>query len=280
MARAERRRGPRQESLADRSYRLVMGGLTAVALVILVGPVVVVLVTSFTDSLSLKFPPPGLSTRWYRVLFDPRQSAEIHSAAATSLLVAAVATAFATVLGTLAALAIARSRAGWARGLDVLFMSPIILPALAYGLSALAFFTLLGFRLSIQFLVIGHIVVIAPFVLRTTVASLSQLDPALLDSSASLGASALYTFRRVTLPIILPGIAAGAFLAFMASFDNVPVSLFLADARTEVLPIRMWHMLEATLDVRTAAISGVLIGATLLLLLVMDRVVGLARRMR
>jgi putative spermidine/putrescine transport system permease protein len=66
----------------------------------------------------------------------------------------------------------------------------------------------------------------------------------------------------------------------MASFDNVPVSLFLTDARTEVLPIRMWYMLESTLDVRTAAISGVLIGATLLLLLIMDRVVGLARRLR
>lgn len=270
----------RRESLADLSYTLVVGLLSAVALLILVCPVVVVLITSFTDSLTLKFPPSGLSTRWYRVLFDPMRSGEIHSAALTSLIVAAVSTTFATLLGTLAALAIARTKAAWARGLDVLFMSPLILPALAYGLAALAFFTLLGFRLSIHFLIIGHIAVVAPFVLRTTVASLSQLDPALLDSSASLGASAFYTFRRVILPIILPGIAAGAFLAFMASFDNVPVSLFLADARTEVLPIRMWNMLEATLDVRTAAISGVLIAATLLLVLVMDRVVGLARRMR
>ncbi|MGH7324604.1 MAG: ABC transporter permease [Candidatus Rokuibacteriota bacterium] len=270
----------RRGSLSDVSYTVVVGLLSAVALVILVGPVIVVLITSFTDSLTLKFPPPGFSTRWYRALFDPTRSAEVHSAARTSVIVAIVATTLATVLGTLAALAIARTKAAWARGLDVFFMSPLILPALAYGLSALAFFTLIGFRLSIHLLIIGHIVVIVPFVLRTTVASLSQLDPALLDSSASLGASAFYTFRRVTLPLILPGIAAGGFLAFMASFDNVPVSLFLSDARTEVLPIRMWYMLESTLDVRTAAISGVLIGATLLLVLIMDRVVGLARRMR
>jgi putative spermidine/putrescine transport system permease protein len=125
---------------------------------------------------------------------------------------------------------------------------------------------------------IGHVVVVAPFVLRTASASLSQLDPALLESSASLGASRLYTFRRVTLPVIRPGILAGAFIAFMASLDNVSVSLFLSAPETDVLPIRMWSMLESTLDVRTAAVSGVLITTTALFVIVMDRVVGLTRR--
>jgi hypothetical protein len=106
-------------------------------------------------------------------------------------------------------------------------------------------------------------IVTLPFILRTTTASLSQLDPALLDSSQSLGASWLYTLRRVTLPLIAPGIAAGAFLAFMASIDNVPVSLFLSNARTDTLPIRMWGMMESTLDVRVAAVSGVLIACGL-----------------
>ena len=86
--------------------------------------------------------------------------------------------------------------------------------------------------------------------------------------------------RRVTLPLIFPGIAAGAFLAFMASVDNVPVSLFLSTARTDMLPIRMWGMMEATLDVRIAAISGILITAAFLLMLLMEWTVGLTRRMR
>ena len=116
--------------------------------------------------------------------------------------------------------------------------------------------------------------------LRTTTASLSQLDPALLDSSQSLGASWFYTLRRVTLPLIFPGIAAGAFLAFMASIDNVPVSLFLSNARTDTLPIRMWGMMESTLDVRVAAVSGVLIAAAFVLMLIMEWTVGLTRRMR
>jgi putative spermidine/putrescine transport system permease protein len=265
----------RRTGADDLSYRVVLGLLSLVALLILVTPVVVVLVTSFTDSRSLRFPPPALSLRWYRSLFDPVQSAQIHAAAWNSLVVAAASTAISVVLGTAAALAIARRRTWWSQALDGLFMSPLVLPTLAFGLAALMFF---GLPLSIPLMIVGHVAVIVPFILRTTIASLSQLDRGLLDTSASLGAGPFYTFRRVTLPIIRPGILAGAFIAFMASLDNVSVSLFLAGPETDVLPIRMWSMLESTLDVRTAAVSGVLIFTTALLVVVMDRVVGLTRR--
>ena len=98
--------------------------------------------------------------------------------------------------------------------------------------------------------------------------------------TGSLGASAWYTFRRVTFPIIRPGVLAGAFFAFMSSFDNVPVSLFLADERTEVLPIHLWQQIETNLDVRTAAVSGVIVVITLLLMLVAERFAGLTSQMR
>ena len=106
------------------------------------------------------------------------------------------------------------------------------------------------------------------------------MDPALLESSASLGASRWYSFRCVTLPLIRPGVMAGAFIAFMSSFDNVPVSLFLRDARTDMLPIRMWQDLEGKLDVTIAALSGVIIIFTLIMMIVMERVAGLSRRLR
>src|SRR4029079_6813529 len=117
-------------------------------------------------------------------------------------------------------------------------------------------------------------------VLRTTIAALVQLDSALLDASASLGATHWTTFRRVTLPLIGRGVGAGSFLAFMASFDNVPGSLFLADARTEVLPIHLWQQIETNLDVRTAAASGLIVIFTLILMLAAERFAGLTQQMR
>ena len=259
---------------------MVVDGLAGLGLLILVAPVVIVLLTSFTPSRSIRFPPSGLSLQWYQLLFDSVRSSQIHRAALNSLTVAVVAMVCATVLATLASVALARRAGRWPRVVDTMFMSPLILPMLAFGLAALMYFTLMGFRPSLPLIMVGHIVVVAPFVLRTTSASMSQLDPALLETSASLGAGWLYTFWRVTLPVIAPGIAAGAFLAFIASLDNVPVSLFLAGPRSDMLPIRMWGMMESALDVRVAAVSGVLIATVLVLMLVMERLVGLTRRLR
>ena len=259
------------------SLRLVFGALAAIAIVFLVGPTVIMLLTSFTASQSLKFPPDGLSLRWYVALLDADQ---MQAAAWNSLVVAFWTTVLSVVLGTAAALGIARSRSPLARACDVLFMSPLLLPALAFGFAALIFIRRLGFSPSIPFLVLGHTVVCVPFVLRTTIAALSQLDPALLDASQSLGAGGWRTFRRVTLPLIAPGLGAGAFLAFMASFDNVPVSLFLADERSEMLPIHLWQQIETNLDVRTAAVSGLIVMFTLILMLLAERLAGLTRQMR
>ncbi len=253
------------------SLRLVFGTLTAIAVVFLIGPSLIVILTSLTASQSLRFPPSGLSFRWYVALLDADQ---MQRAAWTSLVVAFWTTVLSAVLGTAAALAIARSGSALAKALDLLFMSPLLLPALAFGFAALVFIYQLGLRPNIPLLVLGHVVVCVPFVLRTTLAALTQLDPALLDASASLGADGL------TLPLIGRGVGAGSFLAFMASFDNVPVSLFLADERTEVLPIHLWQQIETNLDVRTAAVSGVIIILTLVLMVLAERFAGLTRQMR
>jgi putative spermidine/putrescine transport system permease protein len=259
------------------SLRVVFAAMTAIAIVFLVGPSVIVILTSLTASQSLKFPPNGLSLRWYQALLYADQ---MQLAAWTSLVVAFWTTLLAAALGTAAALAIGRSQRPWARVLDLLFMSPLLLPALAFGFAALVFIYQLGLRPNIPFLILGHVIVCVPFVLRTTLAALTQLDRSLLDASASLGADGWMTFRRVTLPLIGRGVGAGSFLAFMASFDNVPVSLFLADERTEVLPIHLWQQIETNLDVRTAAASGLIVVATLLLMLLAERFAGLSSQMK
>jgi putative spermidine/putrescine transport system permease protein len=259
-----------------RSQRIVFGVLAAIAIVFLIAPTIIVLLTSFTATESLRFPPQGYSLRWYKALLDADQ---MQTAAWNSLIVAVGTTLISVVLGTAGALAIARSQARWARIADLLFMSPLILPALAFGFAALIYIHLVGFNPSLPLLVLGHVIVCVPFVLRTTIAALAQVDGALLDASASLGAARWMTFRRITLPLIGRGIGAGAFLAFMASFDNVPVSLFLADERTEMLPIHLWQQIDTNLDVRTAAVSGLIVMATIILMILAERFAGLSRQL-
>jgi putative spermidine/putrescine transport system permease protein len=257
---------------SDRLFDTAIVALAGIALVLLFAPTIVVLITSLSDGQTLKFPPPALSLRWYLELLT---SDEIIAPALTSLKLAAYTTVGSGVLGTMAALAIARSRHPLARALDALFMSPMVLPAMAFGLALLMVLSLVSVRLSLLTLTIGHVVVCTPYVIRMVTAAVQQLNPTLLDCSLSLGASRWYGFRRITLPLIGRGIAAGCLVAFLSSFDNVPVSLFLADARTEVLPIKLWQILEASLDVRVAAVSGVVVCATLIGLILAERLVGL-----
>lgn len=267
----------RRIDLEQASFQLTFGFIALVCVFFLMFPSVIILILSFTDEESLHFPPRAYSLRWYEALWD---AGEIQDAAWLSLQVAAITTLASVLLGVSAALAIGRSKAAWARTLDMIFMSPLILPALAFGFAILMMFSLLGFQPSLWTLAIGHIVVCVPFVLRTTLASLSLLDPALLESSRALGAGEVYTFRRITLPLIKRGVMAGAFIAFMASFDNVPVSLFLQDARTQVLPIHLWDIIHNQLDSRAAAASGVLIILTVVLMAIMERISGVTKFMK
>jgi len=260
----------------QKSFDTVLWALACLALVILTVPTIVVFIMSFTSGESLRFPPNGFSWQWYVELLD---SDDLQDMALRSLKVAAAATAVAAMLGASAALALSRNQHRWARAIDAFFMSPLIVPWIAIGLGILLLTSLAGLSPSIWTLIAGHAVVCVPFVLRTTTASLSQIDPALLEASTTLGASPLYGFRRITLPLIAPGIAAGSFLAFIASFDNVPISLFLADARGPVLPIRLWQMIQADLDPRVASISAVLVALTLILMLIMERIVGFSRQL-
>jgi putative spermidine/putrescine transport system permease protein len=268
--------GGRKRTWEAISFEVAMTTVALIALIVIIAPSLVVLIVSFTNGFSLKFPPPGYSTRWYAELWNAWQ---LHFAAKNSFIVATWSTGLSIGLGVAAALAIARSPKLSARVLDSLFMSPLVLPALAFGLSALMLFSLVGMPVSALTLVIGHTVVCVPYVVRNTVAALAQLEPTLLESSTVLGASRWYTFRRVVLPLIRPGVIAGAFIAFMSSFDNVPVSLFLRDAATDMLPIRMWQDLEGKLDVTIAALSGVLIIATVALMAIMERITGLSKRL-
>ena len=190
---------------------------------------------------------------------------------------ASAATAIAVVLGVAAAFPLVRGRFRGREALNALLMSPLVLPSLVYGLAALIFVSALGFSLSIGVLVLSHVAIIVPYVIRTTAASLALLDPHLEEAARSLGANIWRTFVHVVLPNLLPGIATGGAFAFISSFDNLTVSLFLAGPRVETLPIRLFSMIEFDLDPSVAAISTVLVLITLAVVLLAHRAVGLTR---
>jgi putative spermidine/putrescine transport system permease protein len=263
-----------RDILADRIFPSAIVVVAVGTLLFLTAPTLIIMVASLTSSSYLVFPPPGLSFRWYHALW---QTAEVWDAAYRSIIVAALATLISIGLGVPAAFPLARGGSRFREGMNALFMSPLILPSLVVGLAMLLFVNLLGLKLSLPLLVLAHVVITLPYVVRTTAASLALLSEDIEQAARSLGADRLRTFFYVTLPFLFPGILAGAALAFITSFDNLTVSLFMASARFEVLPIRLWALIENDIDIRAAAIATVLILTTVILVLLIERVAGLTR---
>ncbi|MBT9386118.1 ABC transporter permease subunit [Pseudooceanicola sp. CBS1P-1] len=256
------------------SYRIFVWGGGLLMLAYLVLPICVALLMSFNSGATLAFPPKGLSLRWYAALLDPVKSAPLHLAALNSLKVALATVVVVTLITAPAALALARGPRRLTSTVEPVLLAPLVLPALVYSLSALLALSLLGLGTSFWTILIGHSMVFAPLMFRTVLGLAQRQSVSLEEASATLGASRLRTFVRVSLPGILPGVFAGAFLVFMQSLDNVDVTLFLGNPGQTMLPMRLFAMLEESLDGRVAAVSGLLILAAALLLITLQRFGG------
>ena len=258
-------------------YRCLVYGVGGLAMIYLTAPIAIALAMSFTDGQTLRFPPQGFSLRWYIALLDPIVSSTEHIAAFNSLKIAALAVVGSLLFAVPASLGMARLRGRSAHFVEPLLLAPLVLPSLVYGLAALVVANFVGIRPSLWLTVVGHVVVFGPLMYRAAAVVAQGIDPSLEEASTTLGASALTTLRRVTLPLLVPGILAGAFLVFIESLDNVSISLFLADPQTTVLPLRMFALIEESLDPRVAAMSGILIAVTLAGLVVGRRLLGVSR---
>lgn len=248
------------------------GGLLVVAYMI--GPILLALWMSFSAGKTLAFPPKGVSLRWYQTLFDPLASGPIHTAAWNSIEVALATVVLVTLLTAPAAWALARAPRRFTTLTEPVLLSPLVLPSLVYALAALVALSMLGLGPSFWAVLIGHAAVFAPLMFRTVLGLAQRMNPSLEEASSTLGASRARTFMRVSLPGILPGIISGGFLVFMQSLDNVSVTLFLGDPGRTMLPMRLFAMLEESLDGRVAAVSGLLILAAALLLFTLQRLGG------
>lgn len=252
------------------SLRLVVLALAAFLTV----PTAVVIAVSFNPTAILAFPPAGFSLRWYvNVLTYP----QFQRAALNTVLVTAWAVALALPIGTLAALALERARLRgrnlWAAAL----LSPLVVPGVAAGLGFLILAASLGLLRSRSVLIAAHVALVLPFVVRSVWVSVKNLDPALERAAASLGATPWRVFRRVTLPLLRPGLFAGALFAVVVSVNEFVVSLFISNRVTEILPVAMFTYVVNYTDPTIAALSTLFILATFLAVWVADRYLGLGR---
>ncbi|MEI8146881.1 MAG: ABC transporter permease [Alphaproteobacteria bacterium] len=248
--------------------------ILALVIIFLFMPIAIVVTVSFSSSAVFAFPPPGFSTRWYTAI---SKADMMVNAVVLSAQLAALSTAISLFLGTLCSIAIVRGMVPGAKAIATFMASPLMLPGLVLGIAFLQAARDFGLRDAYTTLLIAHVVITMPFIMRTVLASLSLFDFAMVDAARMLGRSYAGAIWSVLIPNILPGVVSGGLFAFIASFDNYPVSIFLVDVRTKTLPIQLLNQLEMSPDPTVAAISALLILGTVIALFVCDRLVGLKR---
>ena len=247
----------------SRTGRIVLWIVAILVLVFLITPLLVIVPLSFSSGTMLTLPLPGWSLRWYAevVNSEPWQNSLLHS-----LIVGVIATVLATTLGTLAALGLTRADFPGKSLLMGILISPMIAPLVIVAAGAYFFLLPLGLTNSLFGLALVHAALGAPFVLITVSATLAGLDPSLPRAAANLGAPPTVVFRKVILPLIAPGVISGGLFAFVTSFDEVVVAMFLTGPANRTLPRQMFDGLRDNISPAILAVATLLIAVAILLL--------------
>ncbi|MFS2225045.1 ABC transporter permease [Pantoea sp. B65] len=249
----------------------------AAILLFLIVPILVIVPLSFNAGSFLSYPLSGFSLRWYQTFFH---SQEWLASLGNSLLIAPLATLLATVLGVLASMGLVRGEFRGKGLVMAIIISPMVAPVVIIAVGMFFFFARLSLLNSYLGLVLAHALIGVPFVVITVTAVLKNYDTNLSRAAANLGANPLLVFRKITLPLIAPGVFSGALFAFAASFDEVVITLFLASPRQRTLPIQMFAGIRENLDPTIAAAASLMIGASLILLIVMEVLRRRSERLR
>lgn len=254
----------------DSGWFLTVYVAVMTALVLL--PIVMVLLVSFTASDYIVFPPPGLSLEWYRTVFSDSQWTE---ALWLSIRIATLVTALSLVLGVPAALGLRTGTGLVAAAAQTLFLSPLMVPTIVIGFALLRVFSMLHIGASALTVAIGQTILAIAYVMRLVLASLAGVDPKLESAAAILGSSPWRTFWTVTFPLIRHGIIVGGLFSFIVSVDDVNIALFLSDVRTAPLSVTLFSYIEQNADPLGAAVSSLLVLIAIVLLAISDRIVGI-----
>ncbi|WP_211462911.1 ABC transporter permease [Collimonas silvisoli] len=244
----------------------------ALVVAFVLAPLLVVCLVAFTPEDTLSLPTHGASLRWFKAIFEHPDF--VHSFN-NSLLLALLAATVSLCVALPAGLAIGRLSFAGRDFLNALFLSPLIIPTLVLGVALMRLFASMGVSGSFGWLVVAHVVVISPYVLRLVLAAVVGMDQSAEQAAQSLGAGAWTVFRRITLPMILPGITGGWLLAFINSFDELTMSIFVTTPATVTLPVRMYMYATESIDPMMASVSALMILITGAAMLLLDRVYGL-----
>lgn len=259
---------PRRRRLLPRSWPLYT--VVALLLVFLIGPLIVVVITSFSATSALTFPPESFSLRWYEQVLSSR---EWQVSFSLSFLLAVLAIPTVAVLALLGGYGLTRGRFPGRGALQTFLMSPLMVPEIMLGLGLLAYLQSLGLINTIVGLWLVHALVAFPFGLRAVMNSAASLDPRVEASAASLGASPLRVFFTVTVPLLLPGLVAAGVFAAVISLGEVAVSTFVAGANTTTVPLRVLSAVQFELDPSAAVVSTVLMAISFVVMLLLERFV-------
>ncbi len=254
--------------------RVLWRGVVLLLFVFLLAPVLLVFPMSFSADRFMSWPPSGFSLRWYVAL---AQQGDLAAAARNSLVLGTVVTVLALVIAVPAALALTRGRLPASPLLLAVLTAPLLLPTIVLGLALLIVFVGYGLIGSWTGLVLAHLLIALPYALRVLITSLSTLPEAVEDAAASLGAPPLAVLRRITLPLMLPGLIATTAIVFLISFDEVVISLFVVGPKLTTLPVALFRYVENRTDPLVAAISAMLVLLTLAVVLVLERAIGLMK---
>jgi putative spermidine/putrescine transport system permease protein len=250
--------------------------VTVAMVIFILAPLLVIIAISISDTPYVVFPPRGFTIGWYeKVLGDP----DFQESLSFSFTLAVAVTFGALLLGVPAAFAVTRHQFPGRGAAIAALLSPLVFPVLITGVALLQLFATIGFDNTPLNILIAHVLVTTPYVVRTVSASLTLADASLEDAARTLGAGRWRVFRRIIIPQIAPGVAAGALFAFMVSFDNFPISLWLADAQHNPIPLLVFQMIGNVFEPSIAAISTLMILLAMVIVVVLERVMGLRRAM-
>lgn len=245
----------------------------AILVVYLLAPLIAVVYVAFSPVAFFQFPPRGISTRWFVNLWH---TPELLDALERSVWIAVVVAVVTGVLATPAALAM-QSRFRGKAAVDALFLSPLLLPELVFALALLEAYSVAGLNDTYLGIILGHTVIAFPYFVRSVYVALVGRDPALEEAAKTLGASSWQVFRTVTLPTIRSGLASGAIFAFIVSFDQFTVSLFVVGPNTQTLPVAIYNYMFQNSDPTVAAVSSLVIVIGLAAATFANRIAGLDR---